>query len=123
TCESTVSEAGVPTIRVDLVLFVNGLPLGVIEVKASHVSSDQGVSQQIRNQKAGDGVPALFYSAQLLLAANNHEPLYGTVGTPRKLWSVWREREDSEDFIRDIVNRPLDTVQGKRIAIDFASHM
>ena len=123
TSEFTVSEPGGTQIRIDLVLFVNGIPLGVIEVKASHVSSDQGVSQQIRNQKVGDGVPALFYSAQLLVAANNHEPLYGTVGTPRKLWSVWREREDSQDFIRDIVNRPLDTVQGKRVAIDFAAHM
>lgn len=123
TSEYTVTEAGGPQIRVDLVLFVNGLPLGTIEVKASHVSADQGVSQQIRNQKVGEGVPALFYSEQLLLAANNHEPLYGTVGTPRKLWSVWREREDSEEFIRDIVNRPLDTVQGKRLAIDFAAHI
>jgi type I restriction enzyme, R subunit len=123
TSEYSVTDLGGAQIRVDLVLFVNGIPLGLIEVKASHVSSDQGVSQQIRNQKAGDGAPALFYSAQLLLAANNHEPLYGTVGTPRKLWSVWREREDSEDFIRDIVNRPLDTVQGKRVAIDFAGHM
>ncbi len=123
TSEYTVSEAGGSQIRVDLVLFVNGIPVGIIEVKSSRVSADQGVSQQIRNQKAGDGVPALFYPAQLLLAANSHEPLYGTVGTPRKLWSVWREREDSDDFIRDIVNRPLDTVQGKRVAIDFAAHV
>ena len=85
TSEYTVSEAGGPTIRIDLVLFVNGIPLGVIEVKASHVASDQGVSQQIRNQKTGEGVPALFYSAQLLIAANSHDPRYGTVGTPRKL--------------------------------------
>ena len=89
-------------------LFVNGIPLGVIEVKASHVSSDQGVSQQIRNQKTGEGVPALFYSAQLLLAANSHDPRYGTVGTPRKLWSAWKEREDPADFAVDVVNRPLD---------------
>src|SRR6202020_3532759 len=105
TCESTVSEAGVPTIRVDVVLFVNGIPLGVIEVKASHVSSDQGVSQQIRNQKTGEGVPALFYSAQLLLAANSHDPRYGTVGTPRKLWSAWQEKEDPQDFVGSIANR------------------
>ena len=62
------------TIRVDLVLFVNGIPLGVIEVKASHVSSDKGVSQQIRNQKTGEGVPALFYRRQLLVAANAYDP-------------------------------------------------
>ncbi|TAA65093.1 type I restriction endonuclease subunit R [Shinella sp. JR1-6] len=121
--EYTVNEAGGPTIRVDLVLFVNGIPLGVIEVKASHVSSDQGVGQQIRNQKAGEGVPALFYSAQLLLSANSHDPRYGTVGTPRKLWSVWKEREDPADFAVQVVNRPLDTVEGKRVALDFAPYM
>jgi len=121
--EYTVCEAGGATIRVDLVLFVNGIPLGVIEVKASHVSSDQGVGQQIRNQKAGEGVPALFYSAQLLLSANSHDPRYGTVGTPRKLWSVWKEREDPADFAVQVVNRPLDTVEGKRVALDFAPHM
>jgi type I restriction enzyme R subunit len=123
TSEYTVSEAGGPTIRVDLVLFVNGIPLGMIEVKASHVSADQGVSQQIRNQKAGEGVPALFYSAQLLLSANSYDPRYGTVGTPRKLWSVWKEREDPSGFAVDVVNRPLDTVEGKRVALDFAPHM
>ncbi len=82
-------------------------------MKASHVSADQGVSQQIRNQKAGEGVPALFYSAQLLLSANSYDPRYGTVGTPRKLWSVWKEREDPSGFAVDVVNRPLDTVEGK----------
>jgi type I restriction enzyme R subunit len=123
TSEYTISEAGGPAIRVDLVLFVNGIPLGVIEVKASHVSSDQGVGQQIRNQKAGEGVPALFYSTQLLLAANSHDPRYGTVGTPRKLWSLWKEREDAPDFAVNVVNRPLDTIEGKRVALDFASHM
>jgi type I restriction enzyme, R subunit len=123
TSEYTVSEAGGLTIRVDLVLFVNGIPLGVIEVKASHISSEQGVSQQIRNQKTGEGVPAVFYSAQLLIAANSHDPRYGTVGTPRKLWSVWKEKEDTADFVSAVVNRPLDTVEGKRVALDFAPYM
>lgn len=123
TSEYTVSEPGGPTIRVDLVLFVNGIPLGIIEVKASHIAADQGVSQQIRNQKMGEGVPALFYSAQLLLSANSHDPLYGTVGTPRKLWSVWKEREDLPGFAEEVANRPLDTVESKRVALDFAPHM
>lgn len=123
TAEYTVSEAGGPTIRVDLVLFVNGIPLGVIEVKASHVASGQGIGQQTRNQKAGEGVPTLFYPAQLLVAANGHDPRYGTVGTPRKLWSVWKEREDPDSFIVDVVNRPLDGIEYKRVAGDFAAHM
>lgn len=123
TSEYTVSEPGGSTIRVDLVLFVNGIPLGIIEVKASSVAADQGVSQQLRNQKMGEGVPALFYSAQLLLSANSHDPLYGTVGTPRKLWSVWKEREDQPGFAEEVVNRTLDSVEGKRVALDFAPHM
>ncbi|WP_374306495.1 type I restriction endonuclease subunit R [Dongia sp.] len=122
TSEYTVSEPGGPTIRVDLVLFVNGIPLGMIEVKASNVAADQGVSQQIRNQKVGEGVPALFYSAQLLLAANSYDPRYGTVGTPRKLWSTWKEREDPPGFAEEVVNRLLDTVEDKRVALDFAPH-
>ncbi|WP_374653527.1 type I restriction endonuclease subunit R [Dongia sp.] len=122
TSEYTVSEPGGPTIRVDLVLFVNGIPLGMIEVKASHVAADQGVGQQIRNQKVGEGVPALFYSAQLLLAANSHDPHYGTVGTPRKLWSSWKESGDPPGFTEEVVNRLLDTVEDKRIALDFAAH-
>lgn len=123
TSEYTVAEPGGNSIRVDLVLFVNGIPLGIIEVKSSSVNADQGVSQQIRNQKTDDGVPALFYSAQLLIAANAHDPKYGTVGTPRKLWSVWKEREDTEDFLRNVVNRPLDTIEGARVAQDFGPHM
>jgi type I restriction enzyme, R subunit len=123
TSEYSVSEPGGRTIRVDLVLFVNGIPLGIIEVKSSSVDADQGISQQIRNQKTEDGVPALFYSAQLLIAANTHDPRYGTVGTPRKLWSAWKEREDSAEFIQQVVNRPLDTIEGKRVAIDFSSSM
>ena len=74
TSEYSVSEPGGNTIRVDLALFVNGLPLGIIEVKASHVATNEGISQQIRNQKTGEGVPSLFYSAQLLVAANAHDP-------------------------------------------------
>jgi type I restriction enzyme R subunit len=123
TSEYTVTEPGGKSIRVDLALFVNGIPLGVIEVKSSHVDAEQGVSQQIRNQKTDEGVPSLFYSAQLLIAANTHDPRYGTVGTPRKLWSVWKEREDTDEFVRNVVNRPLDTIEGKRITIDFAAHM
>ncbi len=87
TSEYTVSEPGGPTIRVDLVLFINGIPLGIIEVKASSVAADQGVSQQIRNQKMGEGVPALFYSAQLLLAANSHDPLYGPRVFSYQVWN------------------------------------
>jgi type I restriction enzyme R subunit len=123
TSEYTVMEPGGNQIRVDLVLFVNGIPVGIIEVKSSQVGAEQGVMQQLRNQKTEEGVPSLFYSAQILVAANPFDPRYGTVGTPRKLWSVWKERQDADSFIRDLVNRPMDSIEGRRVSVDFAPHM
>lgn len=57
------------------------------------------------------------------MAANAHDPQYGTVGTPRKLWGVWKEREDPHGFAAEVVNRPLDDIEAKRVASDFAPHM
>jgi len=80
------------TRRPDLVLFVNGIPFGVIECKSPDLKDPiaQAISQQIRNQKE-DEIPALFQYAQLLLAVSGNEAKYGTVGTPAKFWSVWKE--------------------------------
>jgi len=77
--------------RIDLVLFVNGMPLGAIELKASNVETDEGISQMIRNQKE---VPELFKFSQILIAGNTHSPKYATLGTPKNFWGVWREKVD-----------------------------
>ncbi|MEI8341326.1 MAG: type I restriction endonuclease, partial [Verrucomicrobiota bacterium] len=59
--------------RPDVVLFVNGIPLAVIECKRSDMKEplEQAVSQQIRNQ-ADDYIPKLFVFSQLLLAVAAH---------------------------------------------------
>ena len=79
------------TRRPDLVLFVNGIPFGVIECKSPDLKDPitQAISQQIRNQKE-DEIPALFQYTQLLLAISGNEAKYATVGTPAKFWSVWK---------------------------------
>ena len=99
------------TRRPDLVLFVNGIPFTVIECKSPRVKDpmEQAVSQQIRNQKA-DEIPHLFLYAQLLVALSKNEARYGTVGTPAKFWSAWKE-ELNEGDLRERVNRPLSTDQ------------
>jgi len=60
------------TRRPDVVLFVNGIPLVVIECKRPDIKDPigQAVSQQIRNQQR-DQIPRLFHYAQLLLAVNS----------------------------------------------------
>ena len=85
------------TRRPDLVLFVNGIPLVVIECKRPDLHStehgspvEQAISQHLRNQQP-DEVPQLFLPAQLLLALAQNDARYGTVGTPPPFWSRWRE--------------------------------
>lgn len=98
----------------DVVAYVNGLPLVVIEAKrpdATHVGQamvDEGISQQLRNQRP-DEIPQLFAYAQLLLAVSHTEGRYGTTGTPMKFWARWREEQFSEAQLSEWKNLPLNT--------------
>lgn len=120
TAEYAVERPGTTeTFRPDIVLFVNGIPVGVIECKRADLGAGkpapviQAIEQQIRNQKA-DGIPKLYRYAQVLGAvsptgAPEGVPVteeyefearlparYATVGTPRKFWASWMERPLSD---------------------------
>ncbi len=88
------------TRRPDIVCFVNGIPLVVIECKRPDLNSGaespvvEAVSQMIRNQKPEE-IPSLFLFSQLLLAVSKNDALYATTGTPRKFWSLWRDEGDT----------------------------
>ncbi len=103
--------------RPDIVLFVNGLPLVVIEAKRpdSHKHDhrptiEEGISQSLRNQK-NDEIPHLFVYSQLLLAINSIEGRYATTGTPMKFWATWREEDFDDDDMERIKNGPLSAEQ------------
>lgn len=114
--ERTNSEE---TARPDIVLFVNGLPLGVIECKSPNTEVEQAVSQNIRNQ-GSEYIPHLFAYVQLIMAANKNEVKYATAGTETKFWSVWKELEDSEEEVARLVNAPLsDNQKDKLFSGDF----
>ena len=102
------------TRRPDLVLFVNGIPLVVIECKRPDIKDPigQAISQQIRNQQR-DQIPRLFHYAQVLLAVAKNEVRYATVGTPAKFWAVWKETlsEDRERQLQELVRIPLSEEQ------------
>jgi len=78
----------------DIVLFINGIPVGVIENKRSSIPLSQGISQMIRNQKP-EYAPQLFKYAQIVMATNRNGAKYATCGTPEKFWAIWREEEVS----------------------------
>jgi len=94
--------------RPDVVLFVNGIPLVVIECKRPDIKDpvEEGISQHLRNQRA-DEIPKLFAYGQLLLSLAMNEAKYGTVGTAMKFWSVWKEKEPEEKAIEKLVNKKL----------------
>jgi len=82
-------------IRVDIVVFVNGIPLAIIENKRPSVSINEAVYQHNRNQQP-EYAPRLFAYAQILVAANKDDYLYGTLGTPEKFYAQWRERGERD---------------------------
>jgi len=71
------------TRRPDLVLFINGIPFGVIELKSAVREVSEGISQMLRNQSEGE-IPNLFKYVQITVAGNNHSVKYATTGTPKK---------------------------------------
>ena len=80
------------TYRPDVVLFVNGIPLVVIECKRPDVkgAEEQAISQHLRNQKE-DGIRGLFIYSALLLAVGNSFGSYATTGSPAQFWNKWHE--------------------------------
>lgn len=123
--EFAVSRTGMTdTYRPDIVLFVNGIPLCIIECKRPDVkdSIEQAISQHLRNQKA-DGIRSLYLYSTLLLAINRQEGSYATTATPEKFWARWREqfadREEEARYRQElerVVNEPLldDKLFGER---------
>ena len=101
------------TRRPDIVLFVNGIPLCVIECKGPNEDFEEAISQSIRNQ-AADEIPHLFRSVQLLIATNRNKVRYGTVGTSRKFWALWREKEIKDAEILPLLSVPLTKDESKR---------
>jgi type I restriction enzyme R subunit len=79
--------------RPDLVLYVNGIAVGVLELKNSRVSIGDGIRQSISNQTAEFHAP-FFSTVQFIFAGNDSEGMqYGTVGTPEKYFLRWKEDE------------------------------
>ena len=83
----------------DIVVFVNGLPLAVIECKSPTIGDTwkaEAVKQLHRYQEAGtrwkdQGAPKLFEAAQILVATCGERTVYGTVGTPERFFLEWKE--------------------------------
>jgi len=84
--------------RPDIVLYINGIAVGIIELKRSTVSINDGIRQSIVNQQP-EFIQSFFSTVQYIFAGNDTEGLkYGTIGTPEKYYLQWKE--DVEDTSR-----------------------
>lgn len=80
--------------RPDIVLYVNGIALSVIELKRSTISINEGIRQSIVNQRK-EFIEQFFNTIQFIFAGNDTEGLrYGTIGTGEKYFLKWKENED-----------------------------
>jgi type I restriction enzyme R subunit len=77
--------------RPDIVLYVNGIALAVLELKRATVDVSNGIRQNIDNQKP-EYIQPFFTTIQLVLAGNDMQGLsYGTTGTTERQYDVWKE--------------------------------
>jgi type I restriction enzyme R subunit len=91
--------------RPDLVLYVNGIALGVLELKRSTVSVGEGIRQGLESQKAMF-IQSFFATVQMVMAGNDTEGLrYGVIQTPEKYMLTWKEPS--------AVDNPLDRAVGQ----------
>lgn len=117
---SVERPAGLGKRRPDIVGFVNGIPLTVIEAKRPVSSSKEkamvaeGISQHLRNQK-GDEIQSLFAYSQLLLSISGSDARYATTATLKKFWSIWREEGFTEAEMTGVRNTGLS--EGQRSAL------
>ncbi len=81
----------------DVIVYVNGLPLAVIECKSPALSDPMGEAvrqfrrYESRDEFAGLGAPRLFETAQVSIALARDVAKYGTTLTPARQWAEWKD--------------------------------
>ncbi|MCD4734438.1 MAG: HsdR family type I site-specific deoxyribonuclease, partial [Bacteroidales bacterium] len=102
--------------RPDIILFINGIPMVVFECKSPRIKdpADKAIEQHLRNQQE-DGIRSLYHYSNIVLALATNEARFGTTGTSKEFWSVWKEvfkkKEQLvawEEGIAEIKNKPLE---------------
>lgn len=95
-----VTVEGVHKKRPDIVLYINGIATGVLELKRSTKSVTEGIRQNLDSQKP-EFIEPFYTTVQFVMAGNDTEGLrYGVTETPEKYWLHWKE-ENSENTGND----------------------
>lgn len=106
--------------RPDLVIYLNGIAIGVIELKRSSVEIGDGVRQLITNQEEIFN-KAFFTTVQLVFAGSDSQALrYGTTGTPEKFFVEWKEQNGGDVALTagSLLDKPLSQMCEKSRLLD-----
>lgn len=86
--------------RPDIVLYINGIAIGVIELKRSTVSVGDGIRQNLVNQQP-EFIQSFFTTIQLVMAGNDSEGLrFGAIHTPEKFFLRWKEDVNDNSMLQ-----------------------
>lgn len=108
------NAAKASTKRPDVVIYVNGIALGVLELKRSTVSVSEGIRQNLDNQKK-EFIQPFFSTMQWVMAGNDTEGLrYAAIETPEKYWLKWVEEGGEHSAEANLLDRHLLQVCEKR---------
>ncbi len=104
--------------RPDLVLYINGIAVGVIELKRSSVEIGDGVRQLITNQEEIFNKD-FFATVQFVFAGNDSEGLrYGTITTREEFFVEWKPSDTSNLMPGALLDRPLAEICDKARLLD-----
>ena len=105
--------------RPDLVLYINGIAIAVIELKRSSVEVADGIRQLITNQEEIFNI-GFFSTVQLVFAGSDSQGLrYGTTGTPEQFFVQWKDEEGSSAMEPGtLLDKPLAQMCGKERLLD-----
>jgi type I restriction enzyme R subunit len=81
------------TFRPDIVLFVNGIPIIIVECKSPRLKEpiDQAIEQHLRNQQE-NGIRSLYHYSNITMSLAVNEARYATTATKKEFWSIWKEQ-------------------------------
>lgn len=96
--------------RPDIVLFVNGIPMVIIECKSPRIKEpvDKAIQQHLRNQQ-DDGIRSLYHYSNFIMALSSDDAMYATTATTKEFWGTWKEvfRTEKEQNTYDEVLHKL----------------
>jgi type I restriction enzyme R subunit len=114
-----VTVHGIHDKRPDIVIYVNGIALGILELKRSTVSIGDGIRQNIVNQRP-EFIQPFFSTIQWVFAGNDTQGLrFGTIGTPEKYYLTWKEESAVENPLDRYILKLCDKQRFLEVIYDF----